>query len=192
MKKMLRLNFVIAAVIFSACTKNSNSVSTGPQLPAEAIRGTILNGGNVKGVLLADSIYTMNGNINVLPTDTLTIQPGATVKVTGNFAFRIQGVIQSLGTQAKPITITSTVSQTPGQWGGFQCDSAKAVTFYWTKLLWAGGPDSTGGTTETISVSVPIPVDIEDCWFVGGQDNSVGVSAAAQVKILRNSCYGNG
>jgi hypothetical protein len=180
------------ALVFSACSKSSTSVNTGPQLPAEAIRGTTLSGGNVKGVLLSDSIYMMNGNLTVLPTDTLTIQPGATIKVTGNYAFQIQGVVQGLGTQAKPITITSTVAQQPGQWGGFQCDSAKSVTFYWTKFLWAGGPDAGGGTTETISVSVPIPVDIEDCWFVGGQDNSIGVSATANVKVLRNSMYGNG
>jgi hypothetical protein len=182
----------MALYIFSACTKSSNTVNTGPVLPAEAIRGTILNGGNVKGVMLSDSTYTMNGDLTVLPNDTLTIQPGATINVTGNHAFHIQGIIQSLGTQAKPITITSTVAQQPGQWGGFQCDSAKAVTFYWTKLLWAGGVDSSGGTTQTISVSSPIPVDIEDCWFVGGQDNSIGVFSTATVKILRNSMYGNG
>jgi hypothetical protein len=145
MKKMLNQTLVnstkwvaaaaAAAFIFSACTKSSSTANTGPQLPAEAIRGTVLNGGNVKGVMLADSIYTMNGDLTVLPSDTLTIQAGATINVTGNHAFYIQGIIQSLGTQAKPITFTSTVAQTPGQWGGFQADSAKAVTFYWTKFL---------------------------------------------------------
>ncbi len=180
-----------AAFIFSAC-KKSTTVSTGPQLPANAIRGTTLNGGNVKGTMLADSTYTINGDITVLPTDTLTIQAGATVNVNGNHAFYIQGIIQSLGTQSKPIVFTSSVSQSPGQWGGFQCDSAKAVTFLWTKLLWAGGPDSTGGTRQTISVSSPIPVDIEDCWFVGGQDNSIGVYSTATVKILRNTMLNNG
>jgi hypothetical protein len=161
-------------------------------LPAEAIRGTTLNGGNVKGVMLSDSTYTINGDLTVLKGDTLTIQPGATVNVTGNHAFYIQGTIRSLGAAAKPIVFTSTVAQSPGQWGGFQADSAQGLTFYWTKILWAGGPDSTGSTRETISVSVPIPVDVEDCWFVGGQDNSLGVSATATVKVLRNSFYGNG
>jgi Right handed beta helix region len=202
MKKMLNQTLVkstkmvaaaaAAACIFSACTKTSSTAITGPQLRAEAIRGTVLNGGNVKGVMLADSTYTMNGDLTVLPADTLTIQAGATINVTGNHAFYIQGIIQSLGTQAKPITFTSTVSQTPGQWGGFQADSAKAVTFYWTKFLWAGGPDSTGGTRQTIAISSPIPVDIEDCWFIGGQDNSIGVYSTATVKIWRNTFYDNG
>jgi hypothetical protein len=190
---LCRVAFALTGMsIFCACTKNSTSVKTGPQLPAEAIRGTVLNGGNVKGVMLSDSIYTMNGDLTVLPTDTLTIQPGATINVTGNHAFYIQGVIQSLGTQAKPIVFTSTVAQAPGQWGGFQADSAKAVTFLWTKLQWTGGPDSTGGTRQTIGISSPIQVDIEDCWFIGGQDNSIGVYSTATVKILRNSFYGNG
>jgi hypothetical protein len=182
----------MAACIFSACTKNSSTVNTGPVLPAEAIRGTILNGGNVKGVMLADSIYTMNGDLTVLPADTLTVQAGATINVTGNHAFYIQGTILSLGTQAKPIVFTSTVAQQPGQWGGFQADSAKAVTFKWTKINWAGGPDSTGGTRQTIGIKSPINVDIEDCWFIGGQDNSIGVYSQAQVQILRNTFYGNG
>jgi hypothetical protein len=194
LSKLKRMLALVAASIlaFVACTKNSTTVNTGPQLPAEAIRGTVLNGGNIKGVMLADSTYTVNGDLTVLPPDTLTIQAGAKINVTGNHAFYIQGIIQSLGTQAKPIVFTSTVAQQPGQWGGFQADSAKSVTFYWTKLLWAGGPDSTGGTRQTIAVSSPIPVDIEDCWFVGGQDNSIGVYSTATVKILRNSFYGNG
>lgn len=203
MKKTLNFNFLkftkmaigaasVAVCIFSACTKSSNIVNTGIQLPAEAIRGTVLNGGNVKGILLSDSIYTMNGDLTVLPTDTLTIQPGATINVTGNHAFYVQGIIQSLGTQTKPIIFTSTVAQQPGQWGGFQCDSAKAVTFSWTKIMWTGGPDSSGSTRQTIGVSTPIPVDIEDCWFIGGQDNSIGVFSTANVKIWRNTFYGNG
>jgi len=193
-EKWIKLMIVVVTItyILSACVKNSTTINTGPQLPAEAIRGTTLNGGNVKGVMLSDSTYTVNGDLTVLPTDTLIIQPGATINVTGNHAFYIQGYIQSLGTQAKPITFTSTVAQQPGQWGGFQADSSKGVTFLWTKILWAGGPDSTGSTRQTIGIKSPIPVDIEDCWFIGGQDNSIGVYSAATVKIWRNTFYGNG
>ncbi|GGA98005.1 right-handed parallel beta-helix repeat-containing protein [Puia dinghuensis] len=185
--------FVSAGLLFAACSKSSNSANTGTPLPVNAIRSTSLTGGNVKGTMLTDSTYTVSGDITVLPTDTLTIQPGTTIKVSGNHKFTIQGIIASLGTQAKPITITTQdANPQPGEWGGFQCDSAKSVTFLWTKLLWAGGADASGGTTQTIAVSVPIPVDIEDCWFVGGQDNQIGVYSTSTVKILRNSFYGNG
>src|ERR1700730_3822137 len=189
MKKIINQNLVkftkaaaftvVTACIFSACTKNSSTIKTGPVLPAEAIRGTTLNGGNIKGVMLSDSTYTVNGDLTVLPTDTLTIQHGATINVTDNDSFYVQGYILSLGTQAKPITFTTTLAQQPGQWGGFQADSSKGVTFLWTKILWAGGPDSTGSTRQTIGIKSPINVDIEDCWFIGGQDNSIGVYSAA-------------
>src|SRR5579872_4730563 len=183
---------VSGSLLFTACSKSSTSANTGPQLPAEAIRGTSISGGNIKGVMLADSTYTVSGKVTVLKADRLTIQAGATIKVTGDYAFNVNGTIAGIGTQAKPITFTTTGSQAPGQWGGIQADSCQGLTFYWTKFLWAGGPDPSGGTTQTISVSVPIPVDIEDCWFVGGQDNSIGVYSTATVKILRNSFYGNG
>ncbi|HXB06923.1 MAG TPA: right-handed parallel beta-helix repeat-containing protein [Puia sp.] len=183
--------FAVAGMLFSSCSKNNSSASTGVVLPGNAIRGTIIAGGNIKGTMLADSTYTLNGDVTVLKTDTLIIQAGAKIVVPANHAFYIQGIIASLGTATKPVVFTAPIAQ-PGQWGGFQCDSAKAVTFLWTKILWAGGPDSSGGTRQTIGVSSPIPVDIEDCWFVGGQDNSIGVYSTANVTILRNSFYGNG
>src|SRR6202035_3471094 len=152
---------LIVSGIFSACTKSSTTVKTGPVLPAEAIRGTTLSGGNVKGVMLTDSVYTVNGDLTVLKGDTLSVQPGATINIPANHAFYIQGTIISAGTQAKPVVFQSPVAQ-PGQWGGFQCDSAQAVTFKWTKVLWAGGPDSSGSTRQTIGISKPMVVDIED------------------------------
>ncbi len=182
---------LIISCIFIACTKSSTTVNTGPVLPAEAIRGTTLSGGNVKGVMLTDSVYTVNGDLTVLKGDTLSVQPGATINIPANHAFYIQGTIISQGTQAKPVVFQSPVAQ-PGQWGGFQCDSAQAVTFKWTKILWAGGPDSTGSTRQTISVSTPINVDVEDSWFLGGQDNGIGVYSTANVTILRNTIEGEG
>jgi hypothetical protein len=182
---------IVVSGVFSACTKSSATANTGPVLPAEAIRGTTLSGGNVKGVMLTDSVYTVNGDLTVLKGDTLTVQQGATINIPGNHAFNIQGTIISQGTQTKPIVFQSPVAQ-PGQWGGFQCDSAQGVTFKWTKVLWAGGPDSSGSTRQTISISTPINVDIEDCWFIGGQDNAIGVYSTAAVSILRNTIEGEG
>jgi hypothetical protein len=179
------------AFVFSACSKSSSSASGNKVVATVIGSNTSLTGGAWKGTMLAGTTYTINGDITVLPTDTLTVQAGATINVPANHAFFVQGIINSLGTQAAPITFTAPVAQ-PGQWGGFQCDSAKAVTFLWTKILWAGKGDSTGKTRQTIAVSSPIPVDIEDCWFVGGQDNAIGVYSTANVKIVRNSLYGNG
>ena len=183
---------LVSTGFYFACSKSGTTANTGPQLPANAIRSTTIAGGNIKGTMLTDSIYTINGDCTVLKGDTLTVQPGATIKVTGDYAFYVNGIVQSLGTAAQPITFTTSLSAKPGQWGGFQADSCQGFTAYWTKFLWAGGPDASGGTRQTIGISVPVPVDIEDCWFVGGQDNSIGVYSTSTVKILRNSFYGNG
>jgi Right handed beta helix region len=183
--------FISGNLLFTACSKNSSSTNT-PKVTATVIgSNTTLTGGAWKGVMLAGQTYTINGDITVLPTDSLIVQAGATINLPGNHAFYVQGVFQSLGTPTQPITFTAPTAQ-PGQWGGFQADSCKGFTAYWTKFLWAGGPDSTGSTRQTISISTPIPVDIEDCWFVGGQDNGIGVYSTANVKILRNSVYGEG
>jgi hypothetical protein len=185
--------FISAGLLFAACSKSSNSANKGVVLPANAIRSTTVAGGNIKGTMLTDSTYIVMGDLNILPGDSLIIQPGTTVKFYANNKVTVQGTILSLGTATQPITITTDSTNVhPGMWGGFQADSAKGVTFHWTKLLWAGGPDAGGGPTETIHVQVPIPVDIEDCWFVGGQDNSLGIFSTSQVTLLRNSFYGNG
>src|SRR5580692_7934165 len=118
----------------TSCSKSKTTANSGPVLPAEAIRSTTINGGNIKGVMLTDSTYTINGDVTVLKGDTLLVQPGATINIPGNHAFYIQGTILSLGTQLHPITFTAPVAQ-PGQWGGFQADSAQGLTFYWTKIL---------------------------------------------------------
>jgi hypothetical protein len=183
----------LAALTFSACTKSSTTATSKPPVTATIIgSNTILSGGAWKGTMLNGTSYTVNGDITILTGDSIIIQPGAAITITNNSAFYVNGIIRSVGTQANPITFTAPIANTPGQWGGFQGDSAQGVTFQWTKIYWAGGNDSTGSTRETISVSSPIPVDVEDCWLIGGQDNGVGVSAAAQVTLLRNTIMGEG
>lgn len=186
------LFLTVIITIASSCTKNDTpTVYKKVALPANAITSTNLKGGTVKGVMLSDSTYTVSGDITVLPSDSLVVQPGAKINITNNSAFYIQGTILSQGTKEKPITFTSPAQQ-PGAWGGFQCDSAKGVTFQWTKILWSGGPDSTGSPRQTITVSSPVSVDIEDCWILDGQDNGIGVFGPAHVSILRNTIEGEG
>jgi hypothetical protein len=181
----------MAAFVFSACTKSSTTVTKANVVAQTIGSNTNLTGGAWKGTLLSGTTYTINGDITVLPTDSLIVQAGATINVPANHAFYIQGVIRSVGTQSSPVVFTAPVAQ-PGQWGGFQCDSAKAVTFKWTRVMWTGAPDSSGATRQTIGIMSPIPVDIEDSWFIGGQDNSIGIYSAATVQILRNTFQGNG
>lgn len=186
------LALMLAAALGSSCTKSSSTTVSKPVvLPANAITSTSLKGGAIKGVMLQDSTYTVSGDVTVLPGDSLVVQPGATIKVINNSAFYVQGSILSEGSKDKPVVFTSPAEQ-PGSWGGFQCDSAQAVTFKWTKILWSGGPDSTGSPRQTISVSSPIKVDVEDSWILDGQDNGIGCFGPVQVTLLRNTIQGEG
>lgn len=146
--------------------------------------------GFIKGTLLTGQTYTVTGDVTVKPGDTLYSQPGAIVIVKNDAQFNIQGVMQLLGTQDQPIYFNSD-TKIPGSWGGFQCDSAQALTIKWTHIDNTGGPDIGGGARRTIVVNRRIPVDIEDSWFSNGQDDLMGLFHC-QVTILRNTISSSG
>jgi hypothetical protein len=175
----------------ASCSKKENTNIIKPVIPpSHPIKSGNISG-FVKGTLLTGSTYTVTADIYVKIGDTLLAQPGAIIVVKNNSQFLIQGVFQSLGTQAQPVSFNSD-SNTPGSWGGFACDSAQAVTIKWTKILNTGGPDNTGSARRTLVVSKPIKVDIEDSWVENGQDDGLGLFGGAQITILRNTIQSGG
>ena len=193
--KTKQISFWIAAIALvasmSSCSKKESTNVIKPVIPPShpITAGNI--SGFVKGTLLSGSTYTVTADINVNKGDTLLAQPGAIIIVKNNSQFKIQGVFESLGTQASPVSFNSD-SNNPGTWGGFACDSAQAVTIQWTKILNTGGPDNTGSARRTLVVSKPIKVDIEDSWVENGQDDGLGLFGGAQVTILRNTIQSGG
>ena len=175
----------------ASCSKKENTNIITPVIPpSHPIKAGNISG-FVKGTLLTGSTYTVTADIYVKIGDTLLAQPGAIIVVKNNSQFKIQGVFQSLGTQANPVSFNSD-SNTPGTWGGFACDSAQAVTIKWTKILNTGGPDNTGSARRTLVVDRPIKVDIEDSWVENGQDDGLGLFGGAQITILRNTIQSGG
>lgn len=180
---------IIAAMV--SCSKNETNKNVTPVLPPShpITAGNI--SGFVKGTLLTGSTYTVTADLTVKKGDTLVAQPGAVVIVKNDSQITIDGVIQVLGTQTNPVSFNSD-SKTPGSWGGLACDSAQAVTIKWAHVDNAGGPDPTGSPRKTISVGVPIKVDIEDSWITNGQDDEIGIKGGAQITILRNTIISSG
>jgi hypothetical protein len=193
--KTKQISFWIAAIALVAslasCSKKEKTDVIKPVIPPShpITAGNI--SGFIKGTLLSGQTYTVTADIYVNPTDTLLAQAGANIIVKNNSQFKIQGVFESMGTQASPVTFNSD-SNTPGTWGGFACDSAKAVTVHWTKILNTGGPNNTGSARRTFVVNRPITVDIEDSWILNGQDDGLGMFGGAKITILRNTIQSGG
>src|ERR1700749_4042433 len=144
----------------ASCSKKESTNVIKPVIPPSHPINTDTIGGFEKGTLLAGKTYTMNHDVHVKKGDTLLAQSRANIVVKNNSQFLIEGVFQSMGTSANPVTFDSD-SHTPGTWGGFACDSAQAVTIQWTKIFNTGGADNMGSPRKTLVVDGPITVDSE-------------------------------
>ncbi len=184
------LTGILLATSFVSCKKAEITTFTAVEIP----KSNPISAGNisgfVKGTLLAGQTYNVTSDITVKKGDTLASQPGAIVIINNNAQFNIQGVLQLLGSKEQPISFNSNTNK-PGTWGGFQCDSAQAITIKWTHVDNTGGPDASGRARGTLHVNKAIPVDIEDSWFTNGQDDLMAIFHAS-VTILRNTISSSG
>jgi len=193
--KTSKLYAIIAVIVtaISSCSKSNNEKTNviTPTVPASnpISPGNIT--GFVKGTLTTGNTYTVTGDLTIKQGDTLASQQGVTVIVKGNAQINVQGVLNLVGTSDQPISFNSDL-QTPGSWGGFQCDSAQAVTIKWTHIDNTGGPDPSGGHRKTVIVAVPINVVIEDSWFTNGQDDLIRMQNGAHISLLRNTILCSG
>ena len=181
---------VISTAFFSCSKKDTTTVIT-PTVPSSnpITAGSI--SGFVKGTLITGNTYTITGDITIKAGDTLAAQQGVVVIVKNNAQVNVIGVLNLVGTKDQPVSFNSD-SKMPGTWGGFQCDSAQAVTVKWTHIDNTGGPDPSGSPRKTLFVNAPINVDIEDCWFTNGQDDLIRLQKGAKITILRNSIFSSG
>jgi len=187
-------SFLLASIIcasFFSCTKKDTTTVVTPPIPVSnpITPGNIC--GFVKGTLTAGNTYTISCDLTVKAGDTLASQEGVTVIVKNNSQINIQGVLLIVGTKSKPVSFNSDTN-TPGSWGGFQCDSAQSVTIKWAHIDNTGGPDPSGSARKTVFVAAPVHVDIEDSWFANGQDDLLRLQAGAIVNILRNTILSSG
>lgn len=189
--KNLSLFVIAIAISVVSCSKKEITTKTTPVIPPSHPIAAGNISGFLKGTLLTGATYTVTADVTIKTGDTLAAQPGAIVIVKNNSQFNIRGVLQLLGTQANPVMFNSDKS-TPGTWGGFQCDTAQAVTIKWAHIDNTGGLDASASPRRTIKVNYPINVDLEDSWISGGEDDILRIESGAKVTILRNTFTSNG
>ena len=184
-----------AALVLSlaSCSKSGNDSTkiTTPTVPSSNPIAPGNISGFVKGTFTTGNTYTITGDLTIKAGDTLASQQGVTVVVMNNAQITVLGVLNIVGTQASPIEFNSSSKQ-PGSWGGFQCDSAQAVTIKWTHVDNTGGPDPSGSARKSVSVVTPITVDIEDSWFTNGQDDCLAMQGGARITLVRNTIQCSG
>ncbi|MFC0516080.1 right-handed parallel beta-helix repeat-containing protein [Mucilaginibacter angelicae] len=187
---MLAAGF-LAAATFNSCKKAEITTFTKIKIPTSSPIQPGNISGFIKGTLVTGETYTVTADVTVKKGDTLYAQPGANVIVKNNSQVNIQGVLKLVGTKDQPVSFNSD-SNKPGTWGGFQCDTAQAITIIWTHVDNTGGPDASGSARGTLKVKAAINVDIEDSWFTNGQDDLMALSNGAKVTILRNTISSSG
>jgi hypothetical protein len=187
---MLAAGF-LAAATFNSCKKAEITTFTKIKIPTSSPIQPGNISGFIKGTLVTGETYTITADVTVKKGDTLYAQPGTNVIVKNNSQVNIQGVLKLVGTKDQPVSFNSD-SNKPGTWGGFQCDTAQAITIIWTHVDNTGGPDASGSARGTLKVKAAINVDIEDSWFTNGQDDLMALSNGAKVTILRNTISSSG
>ncbi len=193
--KTNKLSLFVTGLAFVAalasCSKKESTKNIVPVIPPSHPIAAGNISGFVKGTLLTGSSYTVTADLTVKKGDTLLAQPGAIVVIKNNSQINVNGVLEIQGSKDKPVFFNSD-KKTPGSWGGFACDSAQAVTIKWAHIDNTGGADPSGDARKSLSVGVPINVDVEDSWITNGQDDEIAIKGGAKVTILRNTITSSG
>jgi hypothetical protein len=193
MKKISFLLLIAGLLTLSVISCKKDTVVT----PPPVFTGLSHNlKGQLKGVLKQDTIYYLTDNVTVKKGDTLTIQPGAIVKATGNYSFNISGNFICVGTDAKPILLTTSFGSPVvgfGYWGGIQADSnALNIQVKFTHINWTGGPAADLSTQAAFDVEGTQAHDygakiiIEDNWFFASVDDGIHLAGQIHVSVKRN------
>jgi hypothetical protein len=195
MKKINLLLVIIALLTLSAVSCKKDTVTPTPSPLAFTGLNHNLKG-VIKGVMKQDTTYYLVDNVTVNKGDTLTIQPGAIVKANGNYSFNVSGNFICVGTDAKPIVLTTSFGSPVlgfGYWGGIQADSnALNVQIKYTHIDWTGGPAADLSTQAAIDIEGTQAHDygakiiIENNWFFGSVDDGIHLAGQIHVSIKRN------
>jgi len=195
MKKINYLFIIVSIMTLSVISCKKDTITPAPKIvPFKGLSHNLK--GEIKGIMKMDTTYYLLDNVTVKKGDTLTIQPGAVVKATGNFSFNVSGNFICVGNDAKPIILTTSFGSPVlgfGYWGGIQADSnALNIQIKFTHINWTGGPAADLSTQACIDVEGTQAHDygakiiIEDNWFFGSVDDGIHLAGQIHASVKRN------
>ncbi len=205
---------VVALLFFSACKPDYSVKTSGSEVQVgQVVSPTTPLSGAIKGTMLSGQTYTIGGDVTVNAGDTLLLQSGVAIMISGKYDFIIRGTFISLGTKTNPnwittgttktdnpySSITAALAQDPafqGQWYGLNCDtSCPLFIMKWTHLEFGGATFAdapiSGVTANTASWLIfyqnPNGIfDLEDSWIYGSNDDAVHISDG-KINVQRNT-----
>lgn len=206
----------IAGLLLSGCTKklDTKELYRAPKVVAQPISDAVCLGSNpsnnaIKGTMLAGKTYTICGDVYVNEGDTLMIEEGVTVNVTGNYGIGVKGTFISHGTQQHPVLFTvpgvvktDTYGADPNldpalqaKWigiiGGVTCP---LMVVKWTRIEFGGAAIPTSSGIRQVYTS-PYPLFfqnpngvfvLEDSWMYGSKDDPLRI-LGGKASIMRNT-----
>ncbi len=210
---LLGATLITASMFLPSCSKNDTiDVSKPPLVIGQEVSDAAPLHGSLKGTMLTGKTYTLDGDITVLPGDTLLMQSGVKLKVGKGLTILVQGVFISLGTKDQPNWITaadnlpktdqvgadpSTDMAYSGYWTGIECDpTCTLLDLKWTHIEYTGGDfgasffpqgESAGSGAKGILFQNPDgDIILEDCWFYGTIDDQIRISSG-RFSVMRNT-----
>ena len=214
MSKLFIPGILMIITGLAGCTKwsaENRDIYTYTPPAASPINDSAPLSGNIKGTMLSGKTYTLGGDVYVLPTDTLIVQPGVTVNVTNQAGIIVEGTFISTGTQANPNWLTVqgvTKNNTPdlspaddsaylGLWKGILATpSCNLMVIKWTHIEFTGaayGPTVAAavGLKATNNYSIIFQnyngvFVLEDSWFYGSTNDCVHIYDG-RIDMMRNT-----
>jgi hypothetical protein len=212
-KKVFLLSSFTIIFFMTSCMKKVDKESVFISQPVFQIGQTVQPGnisGAIKGTILAGKSYTIVGDVTVNVGDTLLMQAGSTICVSGVYNIIVRGTFLSLGTQASPNWITmcgntkvDNSSEFPSNdpaytknWCGISCDTTcNLLVIKWTHIEYTGAAFvtqpvaalSAGNAAYTIFFNNPNGVFVlEDSWLYGCVDDAVRIEGG-KIQLMRNT-----
>jgi hypothetical protein len=211
MKKYLFFSIIIlAGLSVPSCKKiDHQEIWQAVIVPASPVSDAAPLSGTIKGTMLAGKTYTIGGDVFINEGDTLIIQEGVTVNITGKFGIGVKGSLICVGTQDHPnrftfpnITKTDTYGADPnkdpalaGQWIGIiGATTCPMMILKWTHIEFGGAAIPSSSAIKQIFAS-PYPIFfqnpggifvLEDSWVYGSVDDPFRI-LGGKIGIFRNT-----